>query len=191
MASGDLQLPSPRADLTLLLRAAACGDNQAADALYGVLYDDLRRLARRQLGRQRDGTLDTVGVVNEAYLKLVGANGFADRGHFFRLAARAMRQVVVDAARGRGRDKRGGGRARETLDEHHAVLDRQLDEVLAVNQALDRLEEADERLRRVVECRYFAGMTEPETAEALGVSERTVRRLWHEARARLRRELAP
>ncbi len=184
-------MPSPRADLTLLLRAVACGDTQAADALYGVLYDDLRRLARRQLGRQRDGTLDTVGVVNEAYLKLVGAEEFADRGHFFRVAARAMRQVVVDAARGRGREKRGGGRARETLEEHHAVLDRQLDEVLAVNQVLDRLEEADERFRWVVECRYFAGMTEPETAEALGVSERTVRRLWQEARARLRRELAP
>lgn len=183
-------MADPRRDVTLLLNAAAAGDARAADALYSLLYDDLRRLARRQLGWRRDGTLDSIGVVNEAYLKLVGADDFADRGHFLRVAARAMRQVVVDAARGRGREKRGGERHRETLDEHHAVIDGQVEEALAVDQALRRLGEVDERLRQVVECRYFAGMTEPETAEAMGVSERTVRRLWQEARDRLRRELA-
>lgn len=176
--------------LTDLLHAAAAGDGDAAARLYEALYEDLRRLARRQLVGRRDQTLDTVGLVNEAYLKLAGAASFKDRGHFLCTAARAMRQIVVDHARAKQREKRGGGAVRTTLDEHHATLERQIEQVLSVDQALTRLSAEKPRLTQVVECRYFAGLTEPETAQALDVSERTVRRLWAEARDHLRQQLA-
>jgi RNA polymerase sigma factor (TIGR02999 family) len=177
--------------LTELLHAAAEGDSEAASRLYEALYDDLRRLARRQLSGRRNETLDTIGLVNEAYLKLAGGSTFKDRGHFLCTAARAMRQIVVDHARAKRREKRGGGAIRTTLDDHHATLERQIDQVLSVDQALARLTAEKPRLTQVVECRYFAGLTEPETAQALEVSERTVRRLWAEARDHLRQQLAP
>ena len=177
--------------ITVLLRAAAQGDQEAGDRVFTLLYDQLRSLARRQLHRQGRQTLNTTELVHEAYVKISGspARDFADRGHFLCLAAGAMRHILVDHAREKLRLKRGGGARQETLDERHAVFFQHLDQVLAVDQALERLGREDSRLSGVVECKYFAGYTEPETAEALGVSERTVRRLWQQARTELRGEL--
>ena len=174
------------AELTSLLAAARGGDQAAAGQAFSLLYDDLRRLARSRLRQHQTMTLlDTTSLVHESYLKLVGGSGLAveDRNHFFAYAARVMRSVIVDFARARLAERRGG-------DAGHVVLDTALGEklampendVLRVHEALDVLAEADPRLAQVVEMRYFAGMTEVETAEALGISERTVRRSWDKAR---------
>lgn len=180
-------------DITTLLRAYDEGKRQAFDAIVDLVYGDLRRLARQQLRNRRPGdTLDTTGLVNEAYLKLVDHSvaGIRDRGHFFAICARAMRQILVDHARARTRLKRGGASPDLPFAEDALGLETQVDEVLAVDQALARLEEKSDRLVQVVECRYFAGFTEGETATALGVSERTVHRDWLKARAWLHTELA-
>lgn len=138
----------------------------------------------------RDRTLDTTGLVNEAYLKLAEHTraGWRDRQHFFRVAARAMRQIVIDDVRRRQAARRDE-RRRGTFDEKAVAAEPRDEWLLQVNAALDRLAQVDERLARLVECRYFAGYTEPETAEVLGVSDRTVRRDWVRARAWLREEL--
>lgn len=178
-------------NITELLRVSARGDEIARDQVYGLLYSDLQVLARRQLRGRDRRSLDTSDLVHEAYVKIAGGRDrdFADRGHFLCLAARAMRQILVDHARENQRLKRGAGARRKTLSEDHAVFYQHLDRVLAVDQALVRLSSGDSRLSAVVECKYFAGFTEPETAEALGVSERTVRRLWQQARTELRATL--
>lgn len=177
-------------NLTAMLRAAASGDGDAAEAAYAAVYQELRSLARRQL-RRRPGALDATELVHEAYLKISQGQSeeIADRGHFLCLAARVMRQVLVDEARTRMRLKRGGGAEAQTLDESHAVGEAHAERVLAVDQALGRLADDDPRLPVVVECKFFAGLTEPEAAEAMGVSERTVRRLWNRARELLRDQL--
>jgi RNA polymerase sigma factor (TIGR02999 family) len=157
--------------------------------LFAAVYGELKRLAHGQLARGPRGTLSTTALVHEAYLKLRGST-VRDREHFFALAARAMRQVLVDYARERGAAKRGGELARVSLDGEALAIETLIDEVLAVDVALGRLEALDERLARLVEWRYFAGMTEPEIAAVLGVTDRTVRRDWQKARAFLYRELS-
>jgi RNA polymerase sigma factor (TIGR02999 family) len=173
-------------DLTQLLAAARSGDAQAAGQAFGLLYDDLRRLARARLRHHQTMTLlDTTSLVHESYLKLVGAGSLPvdDRHHFFAYASRVMRSVIVDFARARLAERRGG-------DAEHVVLDTAIsgqvaapeNDALRVHEALTVLEEADARLAQVVEMRYFGGLTEAEIAEVMGVSERTVRRDWEKAR---------
>ena len=177
-------------EVTRLLRAARDGDARAVDRIIPLVYEDLRRLARRQLGRGfGPQSVRPTELVHEAYVKLSvgGAEAAVDRAHFLAIAARAMRQVLVDEARHRQAAKRGGGWARATLSGSHWVADFDVEELLTLNDALDEL---DARQRQVVECRFFGGMEEREIAEALGVTERTVRRDWVKARAWLYRALA-
>jgi RNA polymerase sigma factor (TIGR02999 family) len=182
------------AEITQLLLAHGAGDSNALDRLVPLVYEDLRRLARVQLRRRGGGeTLNTGGLVNEAYLRLVDQTraSWRDRGHFFAVCAIAMRQIVVDHARRRTRLKRGGDHGMVPLDEardHAAEADAA--RVLEIDMALRKLGEADRRLAAVVECRYFAGLTDEETALALGVSVRTAQREWFKARAWLRHELS-
>lgn len=178
--------------VTQLLIAYRDGDRDAFDRLVPLIYDDLRRIARRQLRRGRPGqTLNTTGLVHEAYLKLVDPAkvDWQDRGHFLAVSARAMRQVIIGYARKRSAGKRGGGERPVTLDEAQIAVDDQADRLLALDRALERLGQHDERLVKVVECRFFAGLSEQETAQALGVSLRTAQRDWMRARAWLKEEL--
>lgn len=181
-----------KGDVTQLLLAYRHGDRGAFDRLVPLVYDDLRRIARRQLGRGNpDGVLDTTSLVHESYLKLVdgGRVEWQDRCHFLGVAARAMRQVVVTYARRRGAAKRGGGSVQTTLDEGIVSIDSQAEWLMALDTALSRLGEKNPRLAQVVECRFFAGLSEEETATALGVSLRTAQRDWMRARAWLQEEL--
>jgi RNA polymerase sigma factor (TIGR02999 family) len=181
--------------VTRLLGALREGDRQALDRIWDLLYRELSTLARSQL-RAPGATLDTTALVHEAYLKLVAAEGIElrDRSHFFALAAKVMREIVVDYARRTRAKKRGGEAVRLTLDdslgEQVASIEREASLVLAIDQALDRLGQLSERLNRVFELRYFGGLSEQETAEVLGVSLRTVQRDWLKSRAWLQRELA-
>lgn len=163
----------------------------AVRALTEALYADLKRLARAQRGRLRPGdTLQTTAVVNEAYLKLVRMGQWQSREHFMNAAARAMRQVLVDYARTRLADKRGGGVEPLQLDEDLAILRGEAPElVLALHEALERLGALNARLVQVVEMRYFAGFSEEEAAQLLGVTSRTLRRDWIKAKAWLFREI--
>ncbi len=172
--------------LTELLSAARQGDKEAAGKAFSQLYADLHRLARSKLRQHKSMTLlDTTSLLHESYLRLVGAQALpvADRHHFFAYASRVMRSVIVDFARARLAERRGGDNVRVDWDTN-IVGDVAMPEidVLRVHDALDVLAQADERLAQVVEMRYFGGMTEPEIAEALGTSERTVRRDWEKAR---------
>jgi RNA polymerase sigma factor (TIGR02999 family) len=180
-------------NITALLAAHREGDPEAFDRLVPLVYDDLRRIASRQLRRLRGAaTLDTTALVHEAYLRLVDQPvlDVDDRNHFFGIAARAMRQIVIDHARKRGAQKRGGGRSPVSLDRVQIAIHEQAEVLLALDEALERLGLLNERLTRVFECRYFAGLSEQETADALAVSLRTVQRDWVKGRAWLRRELA-
>jgi RNA polymerase sigma factor (TIGR02999 family) len=181
-----------RDQITELLTAHGEGQRGAIERLVPLVYADLRRLARAQLRRRRPGqTLDTTALVHEAYLKLVDQSrvSWRDRGHFFAVSAMAMRQILVDYARRRGRLKRGAGVRELQLEEAADPASRHADHLLELDLALQKLAGHDERLVRVVECRYFAGLTEQETAEALGVSLRTAQREWFKARAWLRGQL--
>lgn len=180
----------PVGEVTRLLRRARDGDAAAFERLIPLVYEDLRRLARRQLGyAHRDRTLDATALVHEAWLKLGGAALAAtDRAHFLAIAARAMRQVLVDDARHRKAVKRGGGWERTTLTDGTWAREFDPDGVLALDEALAPLEP---RQRQVVECRFFGGMELQEIAAALGVSERTVHRDWLKARAWLHRYFFP
>ena len=180
------------ADITELLLAHGGGDAAALDRLVPLVYDDLRRIARGQLRRRRPGdTLNTTGLVHEAYVRLVDQTrtSWRDRGHFFAVSAIAMRQIVVDHARRRMRAKRGGDRVTVPLDDVQEPAAREAARILEIDEALEKLAKVDRRLAQVVECRYFAGLTEEETAAALGVSVRTAQREWFKARAWLRQEL--
>lgn len=162
------------------------------DELFPLVYDELRRIAHRRMQGERSGhTLRTTALVHEAYLELVDLErvDWQNRRHFFALAARVMRNVLVDYAVKRNAEKRGGDRDRVPLEEWDGATEVVLDDVLAVHQALERLEAIDERQVRVVECRFFAGLTIEETSEALGISTSTVGRDWRMARAWLNREL--
>ena len=184
--------PPPR-DVTRLLESLRGGDRDALDALFPLVYDELRRLARRQLARERPGhTLDSVALVNEAYLKLVDGDGvrLANRAHFFAVSARAMRAILVDHARARNAAKRGGGGVPVPLDEVAELLsDEQAEHLEALDDGLARLGEVNAEATRVVECLYFGGLTLEETAAALDMSVATVRRRWSFAKAWLGRAL--
>lgn len=179
-------------DITALLEAHAFGDPDALDELFPLVYEELRRMASRRMQEERSGhTLQTTALVHEAYMELVDLDDvdWQDRRHFFAVAARVMRNVLVDYAVKRNAQKRGGDRDRVPLEEQDGAVSVALDNVLAVHQALDRLETIDERQVRVVECRFFAGLTIEETANVLGISTATVGRDWRIARAWLNREL--
>lgn len=179
-------------DITHLLRTHHEGDRAAFDRLMPLVYDRLCAIARRQLARgYRDATLDTGALVQEAYFQLIDETGVAwqDRGHFFAICARTMRRIMVDFARRRQAAKRGGGVAAESLDPDMAASDEQSVLLLSVDAALEHLNRVNERLSRVVECRFFAGMTEEETAQAMNTSLRSVQRDWMRARAWLQKAL--
>ena len=162
------------------------------DEMYRRVYGELKRMASRHLRASDDsGTLSTTELVHEAFLKLGGesAGEWEGRAHFFGAASRAMRQVLVDFARRRRAAKRGGGATRVSLSESDAVLDVELDEIIALDEALGRLTIVVERLRQIVEMRFFGGFSELEVAESLGVTPRTVEREWLKARLFLLREL--
>lgn len=182
------------ADITGLLRELSQGRAEVLDRLMPIVYDKLRRIAHAQLrGERPDHTLNTTALVNEAYLKLVNVHKveWRDRAHFFAVAARLMRRILIDYARARQREKRGGDTAHLPLAEAQDIpLGRAADDLLALEEALARLEAQSERQCRVVECRCFAGMTVEETAAALGISVATVKRDWAFSRAWLNRELA-
>jgi RNA polymerase sigma factor (TIGR02999 family) len=169
------------------------GRRNTLDGLMPVVYDELRMIAHRQLAlREAGGTLSTTGLVHEAYLKLVDQSRVAwrDRGHFFALASVAMRHVLVDRAKARGALKREGALVRVPLDSEQIAADDQAEALLLLNDAIDRLAAVEPRLARVVDCRFFGGMSDEETAEALGVTTRTVQRDWCKARMLLRRVLS-
>jgi RNA polymerase sigma factor (TIGR02999 family) len=175
-----------------LLSAVRRGDRRAFDELFPLVYDVLRRIARRKLAGERAGhTLCTTDLVHEAYLKLIRLDRieWQDRAHFLAIAAQAMRNILVDYALKRKAEKRGGGQPHETLDEGVTVAEAPAADLLALHEAMQRLEAIDPRQSRVVECRFFAGMNIEETAEALGISPASVKRDWTLARAWLNREL--
>ena len=180
-------------DITTLLHAHANGDDAAFDQLLAGVYDELRMIARARLRRERAGhTLAPTDLVHEAFMRLVKTDhiDWKDRAHFFAIASRAMRNVLVDYAVRRGAIKRGGGAHALALEDAHASTSHAMDELLALEQALTRLERIDERQARVVECRFFGGLSIDETAEALQISPATVSRDWTFARAWLNHELA-
>src|SRR5688500_11103320 len=195
--SWDQHVPSmmttsdERAEFTRLLGRARDGDKESFDLLLATVYDTLKRIARKQLSlRRRESTLCTTDLVHEAYFKLAGAAGqnFQDRVHFCGIAANAMRQVVVDHARRRNAAKRGGGVELITLASGQGVGEASAVDVLALDEALDRLGELNDRLRRVVEYLFFGGMTQEEVAAAMGISVRTVERDWRSEERRVGKE---
>ena len=180
---------SSPAEVTVLLARARAGDAQALGAAYSAVYDELKRAARAQLRRMRDD-FQTTALVHEAYLKLGGAQLAAqDRNHLLALSARAMRQVLVDDARARKADKRGGGQDALNLTASLGNAERAAVDVLALDELLGSLHTLDERAAQIVELRYFGGYEEAEIAQMLGLSDRTVRRDWRKTRAFLLAEL--
>jgi RNA polymerase sigma-70 factor, ECF subfamily len=180
--------------ITDLLLAARNGDRAAMGELFPVVYDVLRRMAHRKLAGERAGhTLSTTALVHEAYVQLVRLDRieWQGRAHFLAIAAQSMRNILVDYALKRKAAKRGGGREHASLSGVLALAEAPASDVLSLHEALKRLEALDARQSRVVECRFFAGMSVEETAEALGVSPASVKRDWAVARAWLNRELGP
>jgi RNA polymerase sigma factor (TIGR02999 family) len=178
-----------------VLTALRSGEAGSLETLVPVLYEELRLIAHRHLARRRGGApaaLATTSLVNEVYLKLVDQKQaeWRDRAHFLAVAAVAMRHILVNRAKARVAQKRGGVEATVTLDEEAIAAIRTPEALLDLNEALDRLGELDPRLARVVECRFFGGLSEDEIAEALGITVRTVQRDWTKARVLLRRALA-
>lgn len=180
-----------RGEVTRLLHSARGGDRGAYDRLFALAYEDLRAVARNQLRGSRDAeAVRTTELVHELYMKLAdqAAPAYENRAHFYAIAARAMRQLLIDLARNRQAAKRGGDWARTTLSGKQVPAEMRLDEVLALDELLAGL---SERQRQVVEYRFYGGLTEEEIAEVLGVSTRTVQREWTKARAWLYQELYP
>jgi RNA polymerase sigma factor (TIGR02999 family) len=193
MASPDQ--PAPAHDpgtITDRLLDLRDGGDAAMDRLFPLVYDQLRGVAHNALRAERtDHTLGTTGLVHEAYLRLVDQTraGWRDRAHFYAVAALAMRRILVDYARRHRRAKRGGGQRPVSLDEGAVSLDQRAENLVALDEALTRLADLNPRLSRIVECRFFGGLTEEEIAEALGVTTRTVKRDWAKARGWLYQEL--
>jgi RNA polymerase sigma factor (TIGR02999 family) len=190
----NLKMDSPPAhDVTQLLIAWSDGDQAARDQLMAVVYEELHRVARRYMRRESPGhTLQTSALVNEAFLRLVDQRHvqWQNRAHFFGIAAEMMRRILVDYARSRSRAKRGGGARALSLDEGLIVSDERNAEVIAVHEALEEMAKFDARKAKVVEFRFFGGLSIDETAEVLGVSTATVRSDWTTAKAWLRREMS-
>lgn len=182
-----------KANITTLLIDASSGNEQAFDRLFPLIYDQLRSLAASQLaGERSDHTLQKTALVHEVYIKLIDQTRikWRDRTHFYAIAARAMRQILVDYARKKTAQKRGGKQQHITLDEETLDMDNHAEELLELNDLIDRLAEFDERKSKVVEMRFFAGMTIREIAELLDVSTRTVDRDWLKARGWIYQELS-
>lgn len=183
--------PALRPSVTGLLAELNQGCPEAYERLVSLVYEELRRTARRALAARASDTMFTTALVHELYLKFSRSRnrGWRDRAHFLRSASVAMRHILVDRARRRAAARRGGAVRSVTLEEGVNAVDEQAESVLELHDALEELATTDERLARVVECRFFGGMTERETAAALHVTERTVRRDWVKARALLYRSL--
>jgi RNA polymerase sigma factor (TIGR02999 family) len=180
-------------EVSRILGAAAQGDPHAASQLLPLVYDELRRLAAQQLGREKPGqTLTATALVHEAYLRLVGTDGdqpWDGRRHFFAAAAEAMRRILVENARRKQSLKRGGGLVRHDLEEDQLLAPERQEDLLALDEALHKLAAADRVAAEVVQLRYFAGLTQRQAAEVLGISPRTADRLWAYARAWLHQEI--
>ena len=182
----------PKEEVTQLLIAYGQGDRQALDRLLPMVYSELHGIAARQMRHERaDHTLNATALVHEVYLKLMDQNqvSWQNRAHFFAIAARAMRQVLISYARKHNAEKRGGGTPNTLLDGKEIALGERADELIALDEALTRLAGFDERLAQVVEYRFFGGLTIEETAAVLDVSTMTVKRDWNKAKAWLYREL--
>ncbi len=185
-------MTASRQQVSQLLVEWRNGDRAAFDRLMPLVYDELRQIASRYMKRERTGhTLQTAALVNEAYLRMVGQKSvdWQNRAHFFAVAASVMRHLLVDHARARGCVRRGAGAQKVSLDEAAIFSEQKSDEVLALDEALTRLDAMDARKVKIVELRYFSGLSAEETAEVLGVSEITVKREWLKAKAWLYREL--
>jgi RNA polymerase sigma factor (TIGR02999 family) len=184
--------PSNPGDITILLRRVQDGDREAEKSLVSAVYNELHRMAARYMRRERMGhTLQTTALVNEAYLKLVNQKeaNWQNRSHFFAVAAQVMRRILVDYARNRLAEKRGGGQEALPLEEGLVFTPERCAQLVALDAALERLEVQDKRVSKVVELRFFSGLSVDETAEALKISTRTVKRDWNFGRAWLRAEL--
>ena len=182
----------PSHDITQLLARWQDGDAAALEQLVPIVHEELRRVARRQMARERAGhTLEPTALVNEAYLRLVNLKQmqWQNRAHFFAMGARLMRRILVDFARSHGYQKRGGGAQQVSFTEALGVAEGQPTDVVALNDALEALAEVDERASRVVELRFFGGLSVEETAEVLNVSRETIRRDWKFAKIWLLRQL--
>ncbi|MGH9381858.1 MAG: ECF-type sigma factor [Thermoanaerobaculia bacterium] len=187
-------MDAPDAEITALLEAMAAGDEAPLSELFSATYARLYSLARDQRRRWRgQETLSTTALVHEAYLKLSQQESprWQSRGHFFRVAARAMRHILINYAERSRTAKRGGGREHIPAEDAALVHETRVEELLALDEALTRLEQLSPRQAQVVECRFFAGLDVEETAEALAVSEATVMRDWRRGKTWLYRELAP
>src|SRR5687767_2234078 len=186
-------MPQTQQNVTQLLIGWSKGDKEALDTLMPVVYDELRRQAARYLRRERVGhTLQTTALIHEAYLRLIDQKNvhWQNRAHFFGIAAQLMRRILVDHARTRKRAKRGGSDIRVPFDEANAMAQGQDLDIVALDEALERLAEIDEQQSRIVELKFFSGLTVEETAEVLGISPATVKRDWSMAKAWLHREIS-
>lgn len=184
---------NPRGEVTNLLTAWGKGDQNALNELLPLVYNELHRMAQRAWrGLEQGNTLQPTALINEAYIRLAGSEGasYQDRCHFFAVACTAMRQILVNHARSRHTGKRGNGQAAISLDDIQVAVHQEAKEVLELHEALERLHEVDSRKSKVVEMRYFGGLSIEETAEALGVSVITVNRDWRLARTWLMREMS-
>ena len=180
-------------EVTQLLADWGRGDKSAFDKLFPLVHEELRRIAQRQMSHERPGhTLQATALVNEAYLKLAGNEGFEwrDRAHFYAVCAQVMRHVLIDHARAHARDKRGGGALQVSLNDAIALGEQRAEELVALDEALRSLEHLDPQKGRIVEMRYFGGLSIEETAEVLDISPRTVRREWRRAKAWLYRMIS-
>lgn len=180
-------------EVTQLLADWGRGDRSALEKLLPLVHAELRRIAQRQMSHERPGhTLQATALVNEAYLKLAGQQEFEwqNRAHFFAVAAQVMRHILIDHARAHARDKRGGGAIQVSLNEAAVLAEDQAEHFVALDEALRTLEQIDPQKGRIVELRYFGGLSIEETAEVLNISPRTVRREWQRARAWLYRMIS-
>jgi RNA polymerase sigma factor (TIGR02999 family) len=180
-------------EVTQLLADWGRGDRSALDKLLPLVHAELRRIARRQMSQERPGhTLQATALVNEAYLKLSGQQGFEwqNRAHFFAVAAQVMRHILIDHARAHARDKRGGGAIQVSLNEAAVLTGEQAEHFIALDEALRTLEHVDPQKSKIVELRYFGGLSIEETADVLNISPRTVRREWQRAKAWLYRMIS-
>ncbi len=194
LARADSTVSGSSDDATNVLKGLRDGDQRAADKLLPIVYQELRELASRYLRRQRPGhTLQPTALVHEAYLRLINQSQAvaADRSHFVGLAARAMRSILVDHARGRKAAKRGGGQRRIPLDDAVALFESRAIDLLALDEALGQLAQEDQQPVRIVELRFFGGLTNEEVADLLGLSLRMIEREWRAAKAWLRQRLQP
>ncbi|MEZ5425419.1 MAG: sigma-70 family RNA polymerase sigma factor [Pyrinomonadaceae bacterium] len=179
--------------ITQLLKDWSDGEQRALDDLLPLVYEELRRIAKRQLKKQHSGhTFQTTELIHEAYLKLAGKDdpNWKNRAHFFGVAAKAMRHILVDYARAKGREKRGGWQQKVTLGDDLGDAEKPSQNIVALDDALQKLSSLEERKSKVVELKFFGGMTFPEIANVLDISEKTAKRDWRFARMWLLREMA-